>query len=143
MGRILKRLSLVILVAVGVASSAALADGIADMLTCKRMMQPLAEVVPVCTQALNSNDLTEPEIADTLLHRGMILLTLGELDGALIDLTLSIDYNPDIARAYYYKGLTYEAMGEDRRAEGQFKNAYFYDPEDIDIVAKMTERGLL
>ena len=143
MGRILKRFSFGILVAVGVASGAALADGIADMHTCKRMMEPLVEVVPVCTQALNSNDLTEAQIADTLLYRGLILLTLGEFEGALIDLTLSIDYNPEIARTYYYKGLTFEAMGEDKRAEGQFKNAYFYDPDDIDIVAKMTERGLL
>ena len=139
----MKRFSFGILVAVGMAGGAAVADGIADMHTCKRMMEPLADVVPVCTQALNSNDLTESQIADTLLYRGLILLTLGELEGALIDLTLSVDYNPENSRTYYYKGLTFEAMGEDKRAEGQFKNAYFYDPDDIDIVAKMTEHGLL
>ena len=113
------------------------------MLTCKRMQEPLADLVPVCTQALNSKDLREMDVADTLLHRGWILLKLGEVDGALVDLSLSIDYNPEVGKAYFLKGLAYEAIGEDKRADGQFKNAYFYDPEDTEIATKMAERGLL
>lgn len=138
----MRQLALIVLVGMGVLGTA-WADGIADMLTCKGMQEPLADLVPVCTQALNSKDLREMDVADTLLHRGWILLKLGEVDGALVDLSLSIDYNPEVGKAYFLKGLVYEAIGEDKRADGQFKNAYFYDPEDTEIATKMAERGLL
>lgn len=142
MRRLVRRLALIVLVGTWV-SGAAWADGISDMRTCKRMLEPLADLVPVCTQALNSNDLNELDIADTLMHRGWILLQLGEIDGALVDLGLSIDYNPDVGKAYFLKGLAYETLGEEKRANGQFKNAFFYDPDNVEIAAKMEERGLL
>ena len=138
----MRRIALVVLVGLAVSGTAS-ADGIADMRTCKRMAEPLVELVPVCTQALNSNDLNEVDIADTLMHRGWILLKLGEVDGAMVDLGLAIDYNPDVGWAYFLKGLGYEKMGEEKRADGQFKNAFFYDPENAEIAAKMAGRGLL
>ena len=100
------------------------------------------ETVEVCTAALNSGDLTERYIADTLMTRGFLYYRLGELDMALRDLNLSIDYNPEVAQAYYYKGLTFEALGDDQRADGQYRNAFFYDPNDPEIAAKMAARAL-
>ncbi|MBT4711387.1 MAG: hypothetical protein HOB82_07665 [Alphaproteobacteria bacterium] len=138
----MRRIALVVLVGLAV-SGTALADGIADMRACKRMAEPLDELVPVCTQALNSNDLNEVEIGETFLHRGWILLKLGEVDGAMVDLGLAIDYNPEVGWAYFLKGLAYETLGEEKRADGQFKNAFFYDPENVEIAAKMADRGLL
>lgn len=136
------RITLVILVGLGFACPAS-ADGIADMLKCKRMPEPLSETLEVCSAALNSGDLKESDIGDTLFYRGVVHYRLGDLIGALNDLNLSIDYNPEVALAYYYKGLTFEAQGEEKRADSQYKNAYFYDPENAEIGAKMAERALL
>ena len=131
------------LVVAAAVAAPAWADGIGDMLKCKRMLEPFTESVEICTAALNSGDLTERHIADTLMTRGFLYYRLGELDVALRDLNLSIDYNPEVAQAYYYKGLIFEALGEDQRADGQFRNAYLYAPDDPEIAAKMAVRALL
>ncbi len=136
------RLALVILVGLGIVGPA-WADGVADMLRCKRMQEPLTEALEFCSAALNSGDLKEGDIGETLLYRGVVRYQLGDLPGALNDLNLSIDYHPEKALAYFFKGLTFEARGEDKRADSQYKNAYFYDPQDAEIAAKMAERALL
>jgi tetratricopeptide (TPR) repeat protein len=121
----------------------AVADGYGDLLQCAELKEPLISSAILCSQALRSGTLTEPQAALALLYRGYIALQLEEYQNAIQDLSMSIQFNPDIADAYYYKGLAFEAQGEVGRADGQYRNAFLLAPEDPEILAKMRERSLL
>ena len=121
----------------------AAADGYGDLLQCAELKEPLINSAILCSQALRSGTLTEPQAALALLYRGYIALQLEEYRNAIQDLSMSIQFNPDIADAYYYKGLAFEAQGEVARADGQYRNAFLLSPEDPEILAKMRERSLL
>lgn len=133
--------------AVGVAAvvwlGPAAADGYGDLIRCARLAEPLMGTAEICTSAIRSGDLTEAQVGEAFLYRGIIAYMLEQYGDALSDLNLSIQYAPEAGRAYYFKGLVYEAEGEDGRADGQFRNAYAYAPGDPDILAKMLQRNLL
>ena len=125
------------------AIGAAKADGYGDLLLCAELKEPLMDTAVLCTQALNSGQLNERQVAQALMFRGVIAYRLGAHEDAIDDFSLSVQYDPELADAYYFKGLAFEALGEQTRADGQYKNAYFYDPNDTEIAAKMRERALL
>ena len=138
--------SRILLLAVGIAaavsSQPAVADGVGDLIRCARMAEPLIETAGICGSAISSGDLTEAQVGEALLYRGIIAYMLEQYPDALSDLNLSIQYAPEVGRAYFFKGLVYEAEGEDRRADGQYRNAYAYAPEDADVLVKMRKRNL-
>lgn len=109
---------------------------------CIAMAEPLDAAAERCTEAIKSGRLSEAQIGEVLRARGVIAYRQQRYDAAMQDLNLSIQYAPEAGRTYYFKGLVYEATGEDRRADGQYRNARLYAPEDPDIVAKIRERNL-
>ena len=135
------RLGFLVLVGLAIVRPAA-ADGYGDLLLCAELNEPLIDTAILCTRALSSGDLTEAQAALALLYRGIVALRLEDFQNAVHDLSLSIQYDPEIADAYYYKGLAFEAQGEADRADGQYRNAFFLDPENPVILAKMQERSL-
>ena len=112
------------------------------LLQCTEMGEPLELTIGQCTKAARATDLTNFERAVALRHRGIMNHRLGEFDLAIRDYTLSIDLTPEEGRSYYLKGLVYEEMGEEKRANSQYRNANLYSPDDPDVMAKMAERGL-
>lgn len=134
----------VLLLMAAAASSAppAAADGVGELYACARLDEPLLTTAEVCTSAIRSGDLTELQVGEALLYRGIVAYMLGEYEGALSDLSLSIQYAPEAAVAYYYKGLAYEALGQEDRADGQYRSAFAYGPSHPKILAKMRERGI-
>ncbi|MDA1132657.1 MAG: hypothetical protein O2905_05480 [Proteobacteria bacterium] len=121
----------------------ALADGYGDLIQCARLAEPLLETAAVCGNAIKSGDLTEAQVGEALLYRGIIAYMLQQYPEAHSDLMLSVQYAPELARAYFYRGLVYEAEGEDRRADSQYRNAFAFAPEDPEVLAKMRARDLM
>lgn len=109
---------------------------------CLSLEPPLEEASERCTQALATRSLSREQIADVFMHRGILAYMLGNLNDAMNDLNQSIQANPEVGKAYYHKGLVFEAMGEDKRADGQYKNARLYSPDDPEVVAKLKERNI-
>ena len=109
---------------------------------CVAMAEPLDTAAERCTEAIQSGRLDEAQIGEALRARGVIAYRQQRYDAAMQDLNLSIQYAPEQGRTYYFKGLVFEATGEDRRADGQYRNARLYAPEDPDILAKIQERNL-
>lgn len=119
------------------------ADGYGDLIQCARLAEPLLETAALCGAAIRSGDLTEAQIGEAFLYRGIIAYMLELYPDAHADLTLSVQYAPELARAYFFRGLVYEAEGESRRADSQYRNAFAFAPEDPEIRAKMQQRDLL
>ena len=109
---------------------------------CAALEDPLERAIQHCTTAIREGDLNETEIGQALFFRGVANYRLERYDDAMRDFNLSIEYEPEVAIRYFYKGLVFEAQGEDRRADGQYRNAFLYGPDDPEIQAKMAERGL-
>ena len=109
---------------------------------CAAMEEPLERAAQKCTEAIQTGGLDEAQVGEALRYRGIIAFRQEMYDEAMRDLNMSIQYAPEAGRTFYFKGLTYEAMGEDRRADGQYRNAFLYAPEDADVIAKMQARNL-
>lgn len=109
---------------------------------CAKMEEPLDDAARQCSEAIQTGKLSEAAVGEAFRFRGIIALRQGRYDDAMQDFNLSIQVAPEAGRTYYFKGLTFEAMGEDRRADGQYRNANLYAPEDPDVIAKMQERNL-
>ena len=104
---------------------------------CGAMEEPLERAGRKCTEAIQAGGLTEAQIGEALFYRGVIAFRQEMYDEAMRDLNMSIQYAPEVGRTYYLKGLAYEAMGEDRRANGQYRNAFLYAPEDADVIGPL------
>lgn len=107
---------------------------------CAAVAEPFERAMNHCTTAIREGDLNETEIGLALFYRGIAAYRMKSYNVAMRDFNLSIEYGPEVGIRYYYKGLVFEAQGEDRRADGQYRNARFYAPDDPDILAKMAER---
>ena len=109
---------------------------------CRSMEPPLEVKADFCSEAIKSKTLNRDQIAEVLRFRGIIYLKLTQYQKAIEDFNLSIQLSSEVGLTYYYKGLTFEAMGEDKKANGQYKNARLYSPGDPVIIQKIIDRNL-
>ena len=138
---------IVTVLSAGQVSAQALDAGIAQVTKvlfarCAGMEEPLEVATQQCTDVIRSGHLSEAQVGEAIRYRGMIALRQERYAAAMQDMNLSIQFAPEAGRTYYIKGLIFEATGDDRRADGQYRNAFLYAPEDPDVIAKVQERNL-
>ena len=66
---------------------------------------------------------------DTRLNTGIELFNQKKLDEALEQFELAVAENPEVAPAYYYRGLVYLNKGENAKAKADFAKLLELDPE--------------
>jgi len=76
------------------------------------------------------------------LNRGLCYEFLGDLDQALSDYTQTVRSKPDFAKGYLYRARMLERQGEKEKAVADTREAHRLDPEDAEVVAAMSRRGL-
>jgi tetratricopeptide (TPR) repeat protein len=74
----------------------------------------------------------EPYASEPYYDLGLLYLDQDSLIQAAAHFDLSIKINPLYARAYFYRGLTKELMGEIDEARIDYEQTLQIDPEDVD-----------
>jgi tetratricopeptide (TPR) repeat protein len=87
------------------------------------------EQIDLFTQAIA----LEPKNLDAHFYRGLAKYNLGDYDGAILDYTKVIFYNPD-ADTYYNRGNSKFALQDYMGAKEDFKNALELDPNLLDAI---------
>ena len=77
--------------------------------------------------------------SETLINRALVYCALGQHKSAMRDLEWALKLNED-ARAYLYRGLCRENLGEDKRAMEDYARTVRLDPTLVDAYYR---RGLL
>ena len=65
---------------------------------------------------------------DTLLNTGIKAYNDKDLNGALERFNRVVEQNPDLANAYYYRGLTYLGLNKSAEAKADFEKVLQLDP---------------
>ena len=78
---------------------------------CSALEDPLDRAIQHCTTAIRDGDLNETEIGQALFFRGVAAYRLERYDDAMRDFNLSIEYGPEVAIRYFYKGLGVRGAG--------------------------------
>ncbi len=81
-----------------------------------RVIKPLFIIVLVCLGMLYFQNFSMAAQAEDLTQLGITYYKEGEFDKAIERLKEAIELDPNIAEAYYYLGLVYEAKGIDEEA---------------------------
>ena len=79
------------------------------------------------TPALRPSDTGADAMA--LNQSGSDKYAKGDLDGAIADYNRAIQINPQLAKAYYNRGLAKKAVGDMQGAIGDFSQAHALDPK--------------
>ncbi|OBS53467.1 hypothetical protein A8B73_06005 [Methylosinus sp. 3S-1] len=79
--------------------------------------------IPACTRLLVSGKLTEAEAAEAYGQRGIAKAGMGDLDGALKDLTAALDRNPKMLVALKLRGKAYKELNHLDLAIADFSRA--------------------
>ena len=75
--------------------------------------------------------------ADAYFNRGLIFASAKkQYDEAIADISKAIQINPEFARAYYSRGLVYDAKGNSQRAVIDYNRAIEIDPGFAKAYAK-------
>lgn len=82
-----------------------------------------AAIAP-CDRSLEKESLTERQKAVVYVNRGVIRFNIGDYSAAVADFTDALDLRIFArARTYVNRGLSFEAMGRDRRARADYEAA--------------------
>jgi tetratricopeptide (TPR) repeat protein len=67
--------------------------------------------------------------ANDLFENGYSMLISGRYEEAIDPLSMAIELNPGLIKAYYYRGITYVKLGDDQKAMKDFDKAIELDPK--------------
>lgn len=88
--------------------------------------------VSACTKAVSSGALTPLQEAQVLSDRGHYYMGLRQFDDAIADYDRSIALNPDLADAYFWRGLSYFYRGKYDEALENYDQALKIDPKMVE-----------
>lgn len=78
-----------------------------------------SQVIEFATKAIKES----PKYAEAFSLRGKASKDMGDVDGAMRDLSHAIELNPHLGEAYYVRAQTNEINGEMKKAETDYKKA--------------------
>ncbi|HEX7776361.1 MAG TPA: tetratricopeptide repeat protein [Parvibaculum sp.] len=86
----------------GCVASSAIADGNDDNNLCYAQFRGGNDkaAVDYCTKAINSGDLSEPDLVGALINRGVAFRNLGQPKNAVVDYTLALKHTPRDSMIY-------------------------------------------
>jgi tetratricopeptide (TPR) repeat protein len=74
------------------------------------------------------------------LYRGISRLALEKYEGAIDDLTLTIEINPHLAKPFFYRGYAYQALNYSEKACKDMKKAkQLGHPDASEAIEKFCE----
>jgi len=79
--------------------------------------------LPSAIEYLRQAALMQPKSAETRLALGSVLLSSGDVTGALTELKAAVAYNPDLRQAYALLARAYRLSGQQKEAEESLKRA--------------------
>jgi len=127
----MRRLLLILMLALGWAAGSARADGVADakagMAAHERGDRGAA--MRLYTQALASSDLSRESEAIVHNNRGLLYADEGRNGEAIADYDAAIRIDPDYAVAYYNRGLAYYHLFQPERALADYSAAIRLKPD--------------
>jgi lipoprotein NlpI len=93
-------------------------------------------VIEYCTEAIQSSQLSDQELAIAFSNRGRVYHNKKDYDRAVQDFDQAIRLGLNDADAFYRRGLTYFEKSDYRRAIQDFDQAAKVNPEDVMIFLK-------
>jgi len=87
--------------------------------------------VRICTDAISSGVLTPSQEAQVLADRGRYNLAFNSLNDAIADCDRAIELKPDLAEAYFTRGLSYFYLGKYDEALDSYDQALKIDPRMV------------
>ncbi|MDR3500875.1 MAG: hypothetical protein P4L72_16795 [Parvibaculum sp.] len=123
-------LGIVAAFAVGL-SSAAWADGNDDNNLCYAQFSGGNDkaAVDYCTKAINSGDLSEPDLVGALINRGVAFRNLGQPKNAVVDYSLALKHAPKDAMIYANRANARRDLQEFDAALADANKAIELDPK--------------
>ncbi len=91
----------------------------------------LVHSVRICTDAISSGVLTPSQEAQVLADRGRYNLGFNKLNDAIADCDRAIALKPDLAEAYFTRGLSYFYLGKYDEALDSYDQALKIDPRMV------------
>jgi tetratricopeptide (TPR) repeat protein len=96
------------------------------------------EAVKLYTQVIRDKRLYARDRAVTYLLRGEALMYAGDNKGANKDFLRATKIKPNYSQAYYFRGLTFERMGNLSEAYQEVRKALSYQPDNVKYQDKLT-----
>jgi len=81
----------------------------------------------------------DPKYTDAHLNSGILNLSLDSLDNALAHFNIVINMSPAESRAYYYRGLTRELLGEPDKAKSDYQSSININNENNPAIGALKE----
>ena len=111
-----------------------------DAQKCSETQETPDAAIQHCTQAIDSGELLDINLAVTFTNRGLAYEQKGDYDRAIEDHTRAINLAPNLAPVFANRGSAYSRKGQQDRAIEDYNHAVRLDPDNAEII---NERGLL
>lgn len=110
---------------------AAQADAIGDNNICysKFATGDYKSAVDYCTRAIESRELTDPDLIAALINRGVAYKSMGEYRSAIADYSRALGIVPKDALLYQNRANAYRAMGDYDAALNDIEKSIELDPK--------------
>ena len=117
------------------AAAPALAQSNADSQKCARLAQAEGDAkqrIDVCTRAIESNELSQKNLAGAYNNRGLAYVAENDLARAIADFDKSLALDPGRIEPLMDRGMAYGMQGDDEKAVADFSAAIEQDPNSAD-----------